>query len=216
MRNSFFLLLLIIILLFSLSCSSGSNSQGGSSGASAPALNAITISPTYGIVGRTITLDYNFTFSDPDGDLGGGRVYYQFGETSQNSVTLPDNLNDKKGNNSGQITLFLLNSQDPGTYNVSFWLVDRGGNRSNTLNTSFTVYCSGITRVVRCGSVGFQRNDCPIGYYPLSVVLQTQYSEAPCIKGQTWGFSLPSIHHGGYFTWVTQGCDADFSVCSQY
>jgi hypothetical protein len=202
----------ILILLFIFGCSGGgsssggggSNGNGGTNGTSSPNLKSVSISPNSANASSTATINFNFTFSDPEGDLGGGTAYYNDG-TNQTSFALPNSLTGvKDGSGSGQINIAI--GPNPGTYNVSCWLVDKGGNRSNTLTTTFTVLgSSGPTAKVRCGSEGFQYKKCFAGYGLKSVGVQKQYSIAECIKDQSWGYVSPNI-------WVDQGCDADFTA----
>jgi len=182
----------------------GSNGNGGTNGTSSPNLKSVSISPNSANASSTATINFNFTFSDPEGDLGGGTAYYNDG-TNQTSFALPNSLTGvKDGSGSGQINIAI--GPNPGTYNVSCWLVDKGGNRSNTLTTTFTVVgSSGPTAKVRCGSDGFQYKKCFAGSGIRSVALQKQYSNADCIKDQSWGY-IP------LYVWVDQGCDADFLV----
>lgn len=57
---------------------------------------------------------------------------------------------------------------------------------------------------VRCESVGFRDNYCPITTRG-GVHLTRQLSRAQCRQGATWGYDRHGI-------WVTEGCGAEFAV----
>ncbi len=110
----------------------------------------------------------------------------------------------KNGTCTGQFSIKA--PANPGTYSVLCWLVDKAGNRSNTVSTNFTVIApiGGVT--IRCASTGFARNTCRVSGSINSAILISQYSYAACIKDETWGYesNTPS------YIWVDKGCDALF------
>jgi len=59
---------------------------------------------------------------------------------------------------------------------------------------------------VRCESVGFRDNYCPVMTRG-GVRLVRQISRASCHQGKTWGYDRHGI-------WVTEGCVAEFEVTS--
>jgi hypothetical protein len=59
-------------------------------------------------------------------------------------------------------------------------------------------------RRVRCESRGFGYHHCPAETGG-RVRLSEQISEAPCVRGRTWGYDRSGI-------WVDQGCAAEFIV----
>lgn len=59
---------------------------------------------------------------------------------------------------------------------------------------------------VRCFDRGGARTDCPLPVPRGSeVFLLRQFSEEPCLPGQSWDWSQQGV-------WVRQGCDAEFAV----
>lgn len=58
--------------------------------------------------------------------------------------------------------------------------------------------------LVRCESLGTHRQECRTETGP-QVKLLRQRSKAPCVEGQSWGWSVEGV-------WVDHGCRADFKV----
>jgi Protein of unknown function (DUF3011) len=58
---------------------------------------------------------------------------------------------------------------------------------------------------ITCESSHNRRNYCPIGNVNSNVEMIQQISQAPCIRGSTWG-------NDGQGIWVDRGCRANFRV----
>jgi Protein of unknown function (DUF3011) len=65
-------------------------------------------------------------------------------------------------------------------------------------------YYGGAGNVVRCESVDFRDNYCPIDTRG-GVRLLRQISRTACYEGETWGYDRRGV-------WVTNGCAADFEA----
>lgn len=56
-----------------------------------------------------------------------------------------------------------------------------------------------------CSSNGYHYRDCPVNGQVVTVFLERQFSQAPCVQGQSWGKSPRGV-------WVDRGCSASFRV----
>lgn len=84
------------------------------------------------------------------------------------------------------------------------------GRRGSTLwvdqgcRAEFRVTPAAARNVVACGSGGPGRQMCP-AISGAEVVLLRQLGDAPCVRGQTWGYEAGTI-------WTEGGCRAEFEV----
>ncbi len=214
MKYKLFILVLSILMVIQ-GCSGGggggSNSGGGgSNGTSSPNLKSVSISPNSANAGSTVTINFNFAFSDPEGDLGGGSAYYNDG-TNITSFALPNSLTGvKDGTGSGQLSLKI--GPNPGTYNVSCWLVDKAGNKSNTIQIPFNVIGSpAYDYLLTCESEGFEYKRCNARSRIINAFLVTKLSATDCIFNDSWGFNAGSGFFGSYI-WVDKGCRGHFGI----
>lgn len=122
----------IIIATGVTGCSSRDSKNNGT----APTLDSITFTPSESAAGIQLTVNGSFTFTDPDGDLGGGEVSYTY-EGSTYSIPIDISF--------VEITSATVNfqaivdvSNDTGDKNLEFTLIDSSGNQSNTISKTFT------------------------------------------------------------------------------
>lgn len=117
-------------------CGGGGGGVAGGSTGPAPILSDVSISPSEAAAGLTIMLSGSFTFSDPNGDLGGGTFNYTY-ENTTFSLTLPSSF-DGITSGTAYFDLDVVLSATTGTMSIPCWLIDRAGNQSNTFEVSFT------------------------------------------------------------------------------
>ncbi len=104
-----------------------------------PTLTNVTVSPNSAPAGSSVTVNIQFTFTDPDGDLDNGS--FNFSSLSGQPVTIPlgnSFAGLKTGTGGGTLSLTLENQK--GTFNIPCWLVDKAGNKSNFFYVQWTQY----------------------------------------------------------------------------
>ena len=117
----------------------GSGGGGGGDGGTtsgAPVLVNVVLARSSAAAGLTITIDGQFTFSDADGNLGGGSFNYTYGGTTY-SIPLPAALTGITGATVAFQLQAILDSST-GTALYPAWLVDAAGLSSNIFQISFT------------------------------------------------------------------------------
>lgn len=119
-------------------CGGGSGSGGGSSpSGTAPTLQSAAITPNSALAGSTVAVQFQYAFSDPDGDLDGGAAWWTSTSGQNNNLVIPGSFAGKKSG-TGSGTVVLVNDQQKGTFQVPVWLTDRAGNKSNVLVVTWT------------------------------------------------------------------------------
>jgi hypothetical protein len=140
MKKFYGLSSLAIALAFLVSCSGGGSSSGGSSSQpiqGTPELKSVTISPTSAQRNSAVQVNFAFSFTDTEGDLGGGTLNFSTGQSSK-SMAIPSSYTGvKSGTGSG--SLAAIADPNPGTYQYLVWLIDSKGTKSNTVTVTFTV-----------------------------------------------------------------------------
>ena len=139
MKKVFGFLLLVVALAFLVSCSGGSSSGGSTTpvNGSAPELKSMTIAPNSAQRDTVVQVNFAFDFSDNDGDLDGGSINFSDATGTQTIVVPASYAGHKTGTGVGQITT--KTSSTPGQYTYTAWLLDKKGNKSNTVTVTFTV-----------------------------------------------------------------------------
>ena len=108
---------------------------GGGGGGVAPVIEDTTLFNDEAAAGILFEFNGDLTFSDADGDLDGGTINYEYGGVIQ-SIVLPPEL---RGITSATVMFTLLAqlNNEVGEFIIPCWLIDRAGNRSNTVEISF-------------------------------------------------------------------------------
>ncbi len=127
-----------VILLLVVACSSGGSSSGGGTSGTAPTLHSVTISPTSATAFSWVNITARITFSDPDGDLNDGRVViYSVDDKNEDEWYFGDSW---QGVTQGTATIsYRVYTVDRKVYTYQVWMIDRQGNKSNTITVSFQV-----------------------------------------------------------------------------
>jgi hypothetical protein len=113
-----------------------SSCGGGGGSAGAPALLDVTTTQNSLPANTTATVRGAFTFSDPEGDLGGGSFNYTYAGVSY-SISLPSTLTGV-ANASVSFDLVVSLNSSIGPVTISCWLVDSAGHSSNSLQIGIT------------------------------------------------------------------------------
>ena len=104
----------------------------------APAIANLTFSPNALPVGQQTTINGNFTFTDPDGDLDQLGVELTLPDQSKQSLPMTD-LQNVGTMTDGTIAWALIVAPPAaGTYHLSLWITDSDGNKSNHLEANAT------------------------------------------------------------------------------
>ena len=127
--------LLIFLLLFLFSCLGGGNNPTAPN-PNKPVLNSLVFEPSTVSMGSIRFLKVEFTFTDMNGDLGGGFINYNY-EGKIVSVNLPLDFTGLI-NGKGYAGLNVIISNTKGSVPVLIWLTDLAGNDSEKLTVFIT------------------------------------------------------------------------------
>jgi hypothetical protein len=104
-----------------------------------PTLHSVFITPNSAPSGSIVDIIFEFQFSDPNGDLGGGSLNFIDPGGNTNSLPIPGSY---QGYTSGTGYGYLNNMENelpPGKYDIPVYLKDKAGNQSNILFVVWTV-----------------------------------------------------------------------------
>jgi len=119
-----------------VACGGGGGGGGGGSttpvATGAPTLTSVVLtSPSKDNVPKSTVLDFTFqtSFTDKEGDVGGGIIYFQYAPTTYSGVLPATDLT------SGVITSIVINvaTDNEDTKTTYVWIKDKAGNESNKL-----------------------------------------------------------------------------------
>ncbi len=125
-----------VILLLAAACSSGGSSGGGGTSGTAPTLHSVTLSPTSAPAYSWVNITVTITVSDPDGDLNDGRlVTYSVDEKEEAETKFSDSWEGLTRGTAVISSRFYTAERK--VYTFQFWVIDRQGNKSNTITINF-------------------------------------------------------------------------------
>lgn len=130
----------LVLFLLTLSCGGGGSSSGGGGTASnpdAPVLLSITVTPNKVPAGSIQSVSSIFTFTDRNGDLGGGTINNTYIDGKTESDPIPASftgITNGGGTGGGVMQV----NQEKGTFLIPVWLTDKAGNKSNVINVEWT------------------------------------------------------------------------------
>ena len=130
----------ILVVLSLTGCFLDGGGGDSDSSGTAPTLVSFDFFPTEAAAGVQLSISGNFSFEDPDGDLGGGFLKYEY-EGDTFGFPLDESL-DGHTNADVLFSATVNISQDVGDKELSFWLVDNNGNLSNIIKKPFKVLWS--------------------------------------------------------------------------
>ena len=103
---------------------------------STPTLSSVTFSPNPAPANSVVAITGTFNFTDPGGDLNGGSFNFTY-NGSTTTIALDASFAGVTSG-IGQIMGSAQLDAAAGAVAIPCWLVDRAGNRSNTVNVTFT------------------------------------------------------------------------------
>jgi len=134
LENGIGRIMVYLTTIFLIACGGGGGSGGGggtgaaASSAGTPILSALSIASGGG------GYSASFTYTDPAGDLDTGGLYANYGGADRRVATFDSSF---AGKTSGTASVPIIASFSVGDV-VPCWLVDKAGNKSNTVNVTIT------------------------------------------------------------------------------
>jgi len=104
----------------------------------APKISNLTFSPSSLPVGQQSTISGTVGFSDPDGDLDQLGVEVTLPDQSKQTLPMSDLQNVGTMTDGSIAWALIIVPPSAGTYHLSLWITDAGGNASNHLEASAT------------------------------------------------------------------------------